>query len=254
MNPATLGPATATPRMAREFDNLSDSSWIAVGYLLAATIAAPTYGRMGDRYGPPQFAVGGALCMFAIGSVACALAPSMGLLIAARALQTAPRGAFAMMTIQSTTTGPGVGGRPFVEIVLSGGSEHGVGGLAFRVTVEPEKGEKFDLTSLARLQLQAFEWLNGQRGTQTMEYRTTISETTADSCKVSIVAGDPLGRVDDYAVFDVKVTRVAKDDPRRLVALEWLQKRAWLYLCSEAEQQYDELSRLHGGAASGAEL
>jgi MFS family permease len=78
--------ATATPRIASEFGNLSDTSWIAVGYLLAATIAAPVYGRTGDRYGRRNSLLA-ALGVFAVGSIGCGVAPSMGALIAARILQ-----------------------------------------------------------------------------------------------------------------------------------------------------------------------
>lgn len=77
---------TATPRIAVELGGLSLSSWIAAGYLLASTITAPLYGRLGDRFGRRQVMLV-ALTIFAIGSVACALAPSMHLLIAARVLQ-----------------------------------------------------------------------------------------------------------------------------------------------------------------------
>ena len=78
--------ATATPAIAAELGGLRDTSWIAVGYLLAATVMGPLYGRLGDRHGRRKMlmlAVGA----FAAGSAACALAPSMGALVAARAAQ-----------------------------------------------------------------------------------------------------------------------------------------------------------------------
>jgi len=77
---------TATPRIAQELGGLSDTSWIAAGYLLAATITAPMYGRLGDRFGRRSIMLG-ALTVFMIGSLACAIAPTMQLLIAARVLQ-----------------------------------------------------------------------------------------------------------------------------------------------------------------------
>jgi len=77
---------TATPRIAAELGGLTDTSWIAAGYLLAATITAPMYGRLGDRFGRRNVMLA-ALAVFALGSLACALAPSMHLLIAARVLQ-----------------------------------------------------------------------------------------------------------------------------------------------------------------------
>jgi MFS family permease len=78
--------ATATPRIAAELGGLDDSAWIAVGYLLAATVMAPVYGRLGDRFGRRP-ALLAALGVFVAGSLACALAPGMATLIAARLLQ-----------------------------------------------------------------------------------------------------------------------------------------------------------------------
>lgn len=78
--------ATATPRIAAELGGLADTSWIAVGYLLAATVMAPLYGRLGDRFGRrPVMMV--ALVVFIVGSLACAAAPGMGQLIVSRVLQ-----------------------------------------------------------------------------------------------------------------------------------------------------------------------
>jgi EmrB/QacA subfamily drug resistance transporter len=77
---------TATPRIATELGGLADTSWIAAGYLLAATITAPLYGRLGDRFGRRNVMLA-ALTVFVLGSLACALAPTLYLLIAARVLQ-----------------------------------------------------------------------------------------------------------------------------------------------------------------------
>jgi EmrB/QacA subfamily drug resistance transporter len=78
--------AAATPRIAHDLGGLADTSWIAVGYLLAATITAPLYGRMGDRFGRRDVLLV-ALAMFVLGSLACALASSMWGLIGSRVLQ-----------------------------------------------------------------------------------------------------------------------------------------------------------------------
>jgi MFS family permease len=78
--------ATATPRIAAELGGLADTSWIAVGYLLAATVTAPLYGRLGDRFGRRNMMLG-ALAVFVLGSLACGLAPHLPALIAARVLQ-----------------------------------------------------------------------------------------------------------------------------------------------------------------------
>jgi EmrB/QacA subfamily drug resistance transporter len=78
--------ATATPRIAAELGGLDGTPWIAAGYLLAATVSAPLYGRLGDRFSR-RGVLRGALVIFALGSLACAFAGSMPVLVAARVLQ-----------------------------------------------------------------------------------------------------------------------------------------------------------------------
>ncbi len=89
--------ATATPAIARELGDLRDSAWIAVGYLLASTIMAPLYGRLGDRYGRRD-ALLAALALFALGSLACCAAGGMWWLIAARVLQGLGGGGLMVMS------------------------------------------------------------------------------------------------------------------------------------------------------------
>ena len=55
--------ATATPAIAKEFGELRDTTWIALGYLIAGTITIPLYGRLGDRVGRKR------VLLAAIGSV-----------------------------------------------------------------------------------------------------------------------------------------------------------------------------------------
>jgi multidrug resistance protein len=78
--------ATATPAIARDLGGLRDTSWIAVAYLLAVAVMGPLYGRLGDRYGRRDMLIL-AVGAFALGSVACALAPNLGALVMARTLQ-----------------------------------------------------------------------------------------------------------------------------------------------------------------------
>lgn len=78
--------ATATPTIVRELGGLRDAAWISVGYLIAATVMVPVYGRIGDRYGRRETLLW-ALAGFSVGSVACAAAPSLPLLALARVLQ-----------------------------------------------------------------------------------------------------------------------------------------------------------------------
>jgi len=78
--------ATATPSIAQELGGLRDTTWVSVGYLIAMTAAVPLYGRLGDRYGRRDTLMA-ALAVFSAGSVACGLANSLGMLVAARVLQ-----------------------------------------------------------------------------------------------------------------------------------------------------------------------
>src|SRR6188768_296246 len=78
--------ATATPAIAASLGGLRDSSWIAVGYLLAAATIVPLYGRLGDTHGRRNMLLV-ALGVFTLGSVACAAAQSLPQLVAARVLQ-----------------------------------------------------------------------------------------------------------------------------------------------------------------------
>nr|WP_250152240.1 MFS transporter [Ancylobacter radicis] len=59
---------------------------VVVAYLVALTVTVVIAGRLGDRHGLKPMLVAG-LALFAVASLLCALAPSLGLLIAARALQ-----------------------------------------------------------------------------------------------------------------------------------------------------------------------
>jgi EmrB/QacA subfamily drug resistance transporter len=78
--------ATATPAIAATLGGLRDTSWIAVGYLLAAATVVPVYGRMGDLRGRREMLLL-ALAVFAAGSLACGVAQSLPQLVAARVLQ-----------------------------------------------------------------------------------------------------------------------------------------------------------------------
>lgn len=78
--------ATATPAIAATLGGLRDSSWIAVGYLLASATIVPVYGRLGDLRGRREMLLT-ALGVFTVGSVACGAAQSLPQLLAARVLQ-----------------------------------------------------------------------------------------------------------------------------------------------------------------------
>jgi EmrB/QacA subfamily drug resistance transporter len=78
--------ATALPAIASSLGDVERISWVVVSYLIANTIAAPVYGRLGDTYGR-RLMMFVALAIFMAGSALCALSPSIEFLTAARVLQ-----------------------------------------------------------------------------------------------------------------------------------------------------------------------
>ena len=66
--------ATALPNIAAELGNVEQISWVVVSYLVAGTIAAPAYGRLGDILGRRRMLFT-ALGVFVVASVLCAVAP-----------------------------------------------------------------------------------------------------------------------------------------------------------------------------------
>jgi EmrB/QacA subfamily drug resistance transporter len=94
--------ATALPAITADLGGVERISWVVVSYLIANTIAAPVYGRLGDSFGrrPMIFT---ALALFMAGSVLCALSPSIGFLTAARVLQGLGGGG--LMTLSQALVG-----------------------------------------------------------------------------------------------------------------------------------------------------
>ncbi len=78
--------ATALPTIGRQFNDVSNLSWVITAYLLASTAVAPVFGTLSDIYGRRAMIVL-SLSLFVAGSVMCATAPNMIVLIVARALQ-----------------------------------------------------------------------------------------------------------------------------------------------------------------------
>src|SRR6202042_719044 len=64
--------ATALPAIASDLGDVERISWVVVSYLVANTIAAPVYGRLGDSFGRRGMILAG-LAWFMAGSVLCAL-------------------------------------------------------------------------------------------------------------------------------------------------------------------------------------
>ncbi|WOH84205.1 MDR family MFS transporter [Bradyrhizobium sp. BEA-2-5] len=78
--------ATALPTIGRQFQDVSNLSWVITAYLLASTAVAPVFGTLSDIYGRRVMIII-SLSLFVAGSVLCAIAPNMPMLILARGLQ-----------------------------------------------------------------------------------------------------------------------------------------------------------------------
>src|ERR1700747_897030 len=78
--------ATALPTIAASLGDVENMSWVVTANLLCATATPPLYGKLSDIYGRRTMMLI-AITVYAGGSLACALAPSMLTLILARALQ-----------------------------------------------------------------------------------------------------------------------------------------------------------------------
>ncbi len=78
--------ATALPTIGRQFHDVSSLSWVISAYLLASTAVAPVFGTLADIYGRRSMIIV-ALSLFVAGSILCALAPNMTVLIVGRGLQ-----------------------------------------------------------------------------------------------------------------------------------------------------------------------
>jgi EmrB/QacA subfamily drug resistance transporter len=78
--------ATALPTIGRQFRDVSNLSWVITAYLLASTAVAPVFGTLSDIYGRRAMIIV-SLSLFIAGSLLCAIAPSITILILARGLQ-----------------------------------------------------------------------------------------------------------------------------------------------------------------------
>ena len=87
---ASLGTSIANvglPQMAEAFAaTFAAVQWVVLSYLLATTAVLVGVGRLGDRFGHRRLLLAG-LLVFAVACALCSTAPSLGMLVAARALQ-----------------------------------------------------------------------------------------------------------------------------------------------------------------------
>ncbi len=78
--------APALPAIGKSLADLDDLAWVVTAYLLAATAATPLFGKLSDIYGRRTIMLL-AIGIFIAGSLACALAPTIWVLVLGRGLQ-----------------------------------------------------------------------------------------------------------------------------------------------------------------------
>ena len=94
--------ATAVPTIVRELGGFSQFPWLFSIYLLTSAVTTPLFGRLADTHGRRPVLLAG-IGVFLLGSVLCAAAPTMALLIAGRAVQGL--GAGAVQPVSLTVVG-----------------------------------------------------------------------------------------------------------------------------------------------------
>src|SRR5260370_34420620 len=68
--------ATALPAIVADTGNVARAAWVVVSYLIASTIAAPIYGRLGDAFGRRRLMFA-PLLIFIIAPLLCAASPTI---------------------------------------------------------------------------------------------------------------------------------------------------------------------------------
>lgn len=94
----------ALPRIQRDLDaSAPQLQWVLMAYVVAGAALALPIGALGDRLGRKKLYLGGA-AIFAMGSAASALAPTIGVLIGARAIQGVGAAAIGSLALAILTT------------------------------------------------------------------------------------------------------------------------------------------------------
>src|SRR3954464_3510623 len=91
--------APALPTIGRSLADIENLSWVVTSYLLSATVATPLFGKLSDIYGRRLMMLI-SLGVFLLGSVACALAPTMGALTSRARCRVSAAAAFCRSAIR----------------------------------------------------------------------------------------------------------------------------------------------------------
>jgi EmrB/QacA subfamily drug resistance transporter len=100
--------APALPTIGASLGDVSQLSWVVTAYLLSGTTVTPLYGKLADIHGRRTM-LNTAIVLFVLGSVLCALSPSVLLLSISRAVQGLGGGG--LIALAQTTIGDAVAPR-----------------------------------------------------------------------------------------------------------------------------------------------
>ena len=78
--------STALTTIISDIGGIEAYTWVSTSYLLTSTAATPLFGKFSDLYGRKRFTQF-AIVIFLLGSLLCAVAQNMGMLVFARAVQ-----------------------------------------------------------------------------------------------------------------------------------------------------------------------
>lgn len=126
--------ATALPTIGRDFEDVHNLPWLITAYLLASTATIPLYGKMADIRGR-RFTLRIAILAYMGGSLVCALAPNMLILIFGRVLHGLGGGGLSSMgmIVLGDVVSPKERGRYYgyfaATYTTAGGSGPPLGGL-----------------------------------------------------------------------------------------------------------------------------
>ena len=126
--------ATALPTIGRDFDDVHNLPWLITAYLLASTAVIPLYGKIADIHGR-RFTLRIAILTYMAGSLVCALAPNMLVLILGRVLHGLGGGGLSSMgmVVLADLVAPKERGRYYgyfaATYTTAGGSGPLLGGL-----------------------------------------------------------------------------------------------------------------------------
>jgi EmrB/QacA subfamily drug resistance transporter len=126
--------ASALPTIGRDLGDVHSLPWLITAYLLASTAIVPLYGKIADIHGR-RFTLRIAILAYLAGSLVCALAPNMAVLIGGRVLHGLGGGGLSAMgmIVLADLVAPKERGRYYTYFALAytsaGGSGPALGGF-----------------------------------------------------------------------------------------------------------------------------